>query len=471
MRKYIYVILFLIISLGCTGEMDHVSNTETSNTQSIDQHGKSNDESGVLLFDAKNVIPYGDSQTQKEHPVTIIKVEDGYRAYRNQNLDFSNLTLEVTAFDPASNTKALCVVIQMPEEWPDDVKAWMAHDGLRLCFEIDNKPVNAFARRIKTVSNNTITFEFRACVLKAYELSGKKLSIRLYVEHTSIIYTYKAEIIGDKGGYESFQLDAGDIYRMKLNSKEDSDRILYTKTTRIYLDHASLLVALHQDTFTAQDAPIVMVPLVFAEVDRAAMEEAGMLENDGEYYEIGTVYVRNKNVAAASLVINEMHFWDDGIELSYTWRFPDDWTDKECQAILRGKLGFYCYLDDNKPYGKINLYAADSPFGNSKYMNFGSASDDYEGDNEFTEDKPIRELHYRILWSNMNAEEWKTHQTFTLVPYIYREGNLDIPEEGVSMDSYYRNLSAPTEMIWLHELAVTIHLTPELFEQENETDS
>ena len=99
MRKYIYLFLFLIISLGCTGEMDHVSNTETSNTQSIDQHGKSNDESGVLLFDAKNVIRYGDSQTQKEHPVTIIKVEDGYRAYRNQNLDFSNLTLEVTAFD------------------------------------------------------------------------------------------------------------------------------------------------------------------------------------------------------------------------------------------------------------------------------------------------------------------------------------------------------------------------------------
>ena len=117
------------------------------------------------------------------------------------------------------------------------------------------------------------------------------------------------------------------------------------------------------------------------------------------------------------------------------------------------------------------MHVADSPFGSSEYMNIGSASDDYEGDNEFTEDKPIRELHYRILWSNMNAEEWKTHQTFTLVPYIYREGNLDIPEEGVSMDSYYRNLSAPTEMIWLHELAVTIHLTSELFEQENETDS
>ena len=474
-KMFICLLLAFIMMIGCSSQtessyvMQQPTSTEVDETDLLGQEASNTDDieptttissSNYPHFDSGSVKPFCDEQTQTVFPVTLAKIDDTIYTYYNQMIDFSAVSLAVTAFNPLSQTEALCLQIRIPEEWSEDVKAWMAKEGLRLRFEVDGKPINGFACRSKAFANNTIEVIYHRCVMNEFELSGAYLSIRPYVEHISSISTYVSDIYN--GNYQTFDLDKGDNPKLCFSSREKKDQISGIESERFYLDFAAVSISMHLDDCEANAAPPMIETIIFSEIDWPAMIEHGLINMEGEFSALGTVYLRKKDFSRAALVLDELHFWKEEIKLAFTWRFPEDWTEAECQSMIRNRLYFFCYLDGNLPGREINLLKADYPFGSWRYLNFGSVSQTRENVNETNYNiRSFREMNYQNWVSSLSVDEWKTHSSLTIIPFFYRWTNLDIPDEGIAIGEYNEESQ---EIVWLPNLAVSIELTPDLFD-------
>ena len=130
--------------------------------------------------------------------------------------------------------------------------------------------------------------------------------------------------------------------------------------------------------------------------------------------------------------------------------------------MVRNSLDFMAYLGDERP---ANIHdEALQPFGEGR-MYFSSlhqigASPNWS--NYQTE--AFRELYFRNWESRLSVEQWGDATKLTIVPWYWRYTSCNgepIPAKGFVYDGLYERTP---ERVFLDNLAMTIDITPDLFE-------
>ena len=489
-KRWISLLLGLLL-IGCTIPKDEepvAAGTESSGIRTENQTAL---ESASVAntpeipfewdgFDASMVSDYTDATAPSKQEITLCRVseENGvyFHTYYAKKLDATDLQMEVLSFDPLSEAEALHLLVKLPEAWDRETIDWLAKEGLALQFEIDGQQADAFRERYITAVDHEIDIMYRRCILDRYALSHDTLSIRPYVLHYTELMTNEPA----NGWYKSVSITETKTLTTRFAAGKYAsfnDRIIAATGEQVFFDHAAKSIRLHRGEHTVWSRPPYQYNVFFMDVDYEATDAAGLFEGSGDgKYQIGTVYRKDMDLQDAALVLNSFHIWDEEVLLSFSWRFPESWTDRECLMAALDDLRFIVYLDDERPNAEnaFALEAVEQPFGTGEYVTFDSVklNDAFfhsEMDNYRTMYR-FRTSYYLNWHSNLTVEQWETHHSLTILPYLIHR--LDNPN-GESIEDYLKynqpKLLAPDgtpydSLYYLYELALTIDLTPDLFE-------
>lgn len=383
--------------------------------------------------------------------------------YYNETLDFSRLQVEILSFDPASATEALRLKITMPEDWTDTVQSWMRKEGLRLRFAVDGRNVDGFRQRELRFEEGSNTFEitYKQCILDEYDLSGTTLTVTPFVEE--YIWITSAELNSENGDNIRYELSHGDVFAYDYNLFETRRKPLFTEGENPYLTVAAASTNIPQSG-TRKSRPAYMNTVTFAIEDVKRNLEEGVYTIDpyqGPFWY--TYYQRTLDFSEASLLLDAFHIWENEIELAFTWEFPEEWTDLECMGVYH-TLRFFIYEGENEALTSKDI---SSTSGRQSLFSTRSARSALFSMHNCAEPESNmlghRRKSFHIWQSALSPEEWKNASCITVIPYymIYQNGEESFTEEGVYLgDAERRN----KEMIFLYDCAITVEITPDLFE-------
>ncbi len=407
--------------------------------------------------------------------------------YHNETLDFADLKLSVLAFDPASETEALRLSVAAPQGWSETVTQWFFEDGLRLDFLIGAKHVNAFRERTVTKkSGGFYEIAYARCILDEYDLSQDALVITPYVREASLITLNSDTKAKDENGRDikvpvSFHLDRGDVAVERCNTSEG--RIARRDEVRHSLTFASVTVPLSGTHLTRPPLEILLPVEV---EDFAYSEQIGLLDPSKEWHDDpnmsprGMLYSRKKDFNEVSFTVDAFRIREDEMELVVSWYLPDDWTDAECRAFDLYDAAIF--LDDRHPDFSVSPDRFDSDdFDIESYPSiFSMPSVDYlPGEHNFGvvfwESRNWREAHVTYRSTVPQQGAWKDVHSITIIPK-QRVYSAPLPEEGSPYGAafprdeepdqwdFYNRGAVHVYRRWMKELAITVDITPDLFD-------
>ena len=412
--------------------------------------------------------PDGKEIISRAIETTLVAREEAGNAwkhtYYNEVLDYSDLCIEVMEFSPDGDADALSLKVTLPANWSDDISSFMKREGLRLRFDIDGRQVDAFRQRSITPQDDahTYTLNYHKCILDSYDLSGKVLTIRPYISCYQWIES--KEVVN--GMYRRYNLAAGESFTgtyIGADQFNSDSSIVNLRSERIYLDVCAVSLPLATNGSEAlMGRPAHINAVTFNDENWEKSIADGVYQEGSQTPPTGTVYLRNKDFSEISFAVEEFHIWQDEMKLSFVWRFPETWTDMECQAMVRESLNFLAYTGDKRPE---NLYGDKSvPFTTElKYL--GAIS--HIGANPSWENyktETFRELYFQNWNSILTPEQWKAETKLTIVPWYWRYTECDgttIPANGF----FYQDLfERELERVYLDDMAITLDITPDLFD-------
>ena len=412
--------------------------------------------SAGYLFTQDDVVPYDRNVTQTIIEMTIYdssKTKDGILfSFHNQTVDFQDMRIEVLSFDPASDNEACKLRLSFPASWDEALCYNMISRLLHFRFEIDDHPIDIFRDRvIMQSSSHTYELIYRHCLLK--QLYGRKLAIRPY--------TVKTE-----------QLTIWDNEEKNVNLTETreisvlANNIYGINNVRQYIDKSAVIICIDQPEHKISS---ILYPITIEDVDWEASFQKGCYGNGETPSETCDLFLIEKDFNGASLTLDSLHIQDDLMIMEYTWRFPDTFSDVECQSIWRDSLCFYAFFDNDSITNQHDIRSKEhAPFGRTRTLiPFCEPYERPSYTNYQTND--YRELHFMIIGSAESVEQWKTHRTLSIVPYYwfytditYNRRNVELTEEGIHLDRNWMINELSFKAI--NELTITIDLTSELFE-------
>lgn len=412
--------------------------------------------SSRYLFVQDNVVPYNSNTVQTELEMTVFdsnNSKDGVLfSFHNQTVDFQNMKIEVLSFDPASDNEACKLRLSFPSSWNEAFCHTMVSQLLHFRFEIDDQPADAFRdRAIMQLSSHTYELVYRHCLLKP--LYGKKLAVRPYIiKFEQLTIWDNTEKTVDLSETRDISVLANNIYGIN--------------NVRQYIDKSAVIICLDQPE---RQISSILYPITIQDVDWEASFQKGCYGNGETPSETCDLFLVEKDFDGASLTLDSLHIQDDLMIMEYTWRFPDTFSDVECQSIWRDSLCFYAFFDDDSITNPHDIRSKEhAPFGRTRTLTpFCEPYESPSYTNYKTND--YRELHFIVIGSAESVEQWKTHRTLSIVPYYwfytditYNKRNIELTEEGIHLDRNWMINELSFKAI--NELKITIDLTSELFE-------
>ena len=456
-----------IVTIEPASTSKNSTHTETTGPISIPEETTkaSTTEVVTYAFSLDQVSPYVQSTTQTAFDATLcehVKTNDGWEyRFHNETVEYRDLKISVTAFDPSSETEALKLSITVPANWNDSFEKEMIEKRLHFVFEIDGRQVDAFRDRIITrVSSHEYELVYKTCLLRP--LYGKALSIRPFVTCLQNMFIWDSE----EKTIDLTKTKELCVAPENLNSMS---------STRHYLDHCA--VTIHTDLPEREKVPI-LYPITVEEVDWEASYQKGCYGDGNVPSETANIFLKKKDFSDIVFALESLQIKDDIALLTFTWRFPDSFSDAECQSMVRSHLKFYAYFDDDMLISQKDTRSrAGAPFGRTRTLSaimdvmYMPSYENYRTNN-------YRELHYTVIGSPESVSEWKTHRSLTVVPYYwyytavdYENGiggakkTCELSESGIHLENQYSVRSDTFDCKAIDELAMRIELTPELFEE------
>ncbi len=406
------------------------------------------------------VVPYAPDATQGTIGTTLIRQAQMKGAlvysFRDVALDWTDLQLAVLAFDPDSEMEALKLRVTLPESVDETLLKDLIETNLHYRFEIDGRQVDAFRDRIvKQISSHVYEVAYRRCIL--HPICGKTLSIRPF------LLRVQSAAVWDSG---EKNVDLIEVGSMSVEQKN-----LYgMRHTREYLDRSAVII---QTDLPEAERESILYPVTIEEVDWEASNQKGCYGEGNTPSETADLFLREKDFSDASFSLESLIIRDDLVFASFTWRFPNSFTDEECRNLCREHLKFCAYYDDDCPETAKDIRSKkDAPFSGRK--TFWASTDPYESvryENHSTLD--CRELHIMVVGSTQSMAQWKTHRTLTIVPYYWYYTDVNYQTAGGKrVDGKLSEEGIRVERDWtvgemdfrtLDALAITVELTPELY--------
>lgn len=402
------------------------------------------------------------------HTVTLVQrtpLDSGWaHTYCNLPVDFNGLRLELIAFSFDGADPALTLRISLPAHWSVEVRDWMRREGLRLCFALDGRQVDAFRQReIHPSADGTgYAVVYRQCILSANELaSARVFTVRPYVECVDTVWG--SNIVPSPAGRtrESFPLSEGrsftGVYRGELTA-EARGYMENIRFSRIFLDGCAL--SLHLTDRPAQTlAPImetvtVMEPLWEENIASGAYEDGAQIPVKRRHH------LTKKDFSEVQFVLEQFHLWEEEMKLAFCLRFPKSWTDVECQSMVRDVDFLFevdgvrqeSGLDESIPqfFGRRGILSGESLDQNEKALSHRNY-----------QTQTCREQYYVNWYSNLSIDQWRTKSNLTILPRFLRVTEV---EEGIlSQTPLVAESWSMAEEVVLYDLAISIDITPDLF--------
>jgi len=466
------MILFALVAVGCRNA--HLEETCPPSSGAV-----------VVLLEAEPkeeaLVPVtvaqisGESALRETTRIIREPAEAGKwtHTFYNETIDYTGLRLEALAFAPESEDEALRLSVSLPETWDESLCQWMRREGLRLRFDVDGKQADAFREReILPAENDAHAYEiiYRKCILDEYDRAGQILTIRPYIDCYPWITSYEIDGAG-KWSERYIRLSEGErytrIYQGGILYWQLGAFTAHFQFERKYMEELRLALPLRNVAQESVDERAHYYEAITVDdVDWEKNIAAGFYEPrpDGDYIDTmgspsGTLYSREKDFNEVCFILEEFRIWPEDIKLSFSLRFPNSWTNMECQSFVRDYLSIMAYVNDERP---IDPYEQRSlPFGDSEKY-FGN----YQGEearwhNYKTVDN--HELYFRCWYSNFTVEQWKSVDKLTIVPWYFRITECDGQALSESGFAYNHVKVTNGEMVFLDKLAITIDITPDLF--------
>lgn len=416
----------------------------------------------TYVFSPDRVAPYATDATETAFLTTLCSTErtaDGIcYTFRNQTVAYQTLSIAVLSFDPMSETEALKLRVELPKDWSEALAKEMIESRLHFAFEIDGAQVDAFRDRvIGRIDAHTCELTYRRCLI--HPLYGKTLAVRPYISCAVQL------MIWDDGEKTVDFSHEGSISVSEKN-------LDFLRIERHYLDRSAIVI---RTDMPDKERTTIPYPVTLKHIDWEASRKKGCYGEGNLPSETVELAYRSMDFSDATLALESLHVREDDVEMTFSWRFPDSFSDAECQSMWRDQLKFYAYFDDDRLTGQRDTRSTErAPFGRTRTLS--TFAEPYERPNDRNcKTCDFRTLHFTVIGSRQSLTDWKTHHTLTVVPYcwyftsvVYREGGeqktCTLNETWSRFECDFSVNTASFDCIALDALAITVELTPELFE-------
>lgn len=388
--------------------------------------------------------------------------------YYNQSIEFEGLRLELLSYSLNGDTPALSLRCTLPAHLDAETNDWLRREGLRLCFELDGRQVDAFRQRKIGPLTEEGSFEitYDQCILTENQIaSANVFNIRPYVECFDMIWG--SDVVSSPAGktYESFRLSEGEtysgVYQGEMTSK-NREYITNLSFTRIFLDACTLSIQL-SDMPQQTRTPIledVSVKEILWEENKAN----GVYEENAQQPEKSKMYLLNKDFSEVQFALDQFHLWQDEMKIAFCLRFPESWTDVECQSIVRDMGLDFAFVIDGEMQ-KTGMEESAPQFFGQRGQRLGGSIDQLEKYvcDENYQTVTHREQYYVNWFSNLSIDQWKTKSNLTIIPYFTRYSEVDgktLSQTPIVTESF----QGVYEIVFLYDLAISIDITQDLFQ-------
>ncbi len=418
-------------------------------------------EQATYAFSPDQVAPYPTDTDETAVLTTLWSTERTASGIsmtlRNQTVAYRSLSVAVLSFDPASQTEALKLRVELPKDWSAALAKEMIESRLHFTFEIDGAHVDAFRDRvIGRVDAHTFELTYRRCLI--HPLYGKTLAVRPYIScAVQMVIWDNGEKTVDFSHEGSLSVSEENLYSLRIE--------------RHYLDRSAVVI--RTDMPEGERAPIPYT-VTCKRIDWEESRRKGCYGEGNLPPETVELAYRSMDFSGAALALESLHVREDAVVMTFSWRFPDSFSDEECQSMWRDQLKFYAYFDGDSLTGQRDTRSAErAPFGRTRTLS--TFSEPYEKPNDQNyRTCDCRTLHFTVIGSRQTLADWKTHHTLTIVPYCWYFTAVKRLEDGEQktcmlsetwnrFENDYSVDSLTVDCIALDALAITVELTPELF--------